>query len=139
MKIVTERLTFETTGSGQFIDLTEDLKGLLSSSKLKEGSMTVFGVGSTLGITTFEFEPGLARDMGEFYEKLAPSGRPYSHDKAWGDANGFSHVRSAIQGQSLTVPFESGKLCLGTWQQVVLAEFDTRPRSREVVVQMTGV
>ena len=100
--------------------------------------MTVFGVGSTMGITTFEFEPGLIKDMKELYERLAPSDRSYAHDETWGDANGFSHLRAALQGQSLTIPFENGKLLLGTWQQVVVAEFDNKPRQREVVVQIIG-
>ncbi len=100
--------------------------------------MTVFVSGSTAGITTLEYEPGLVRDVGEFYEKLAPSNRRYHHDDTWGDANGFSHIRATFTGQSLTIPFEDGKLLLGTWQQVVLAEFDNRPRKREITVQIIG-
>ena len=137
-EIKTERLRFPTKGAGDLVDITKDLAGLLAKSKLKAGSMTVFGVGSTLGITTFEYEPGLIKDMRELYERLVPSNRSYAHDETWGDANGFSHLRAALQGQSLSVPFEDGRLLLGTWQQVVVAEFDHRPREREIVVQLIG-
>jgi secondary thiamine-phosphate synthase enzyme len=100
--------------------------------------MTVFISGSTAGITTFEYEPGLVRDLKEFYDKIAPPSVHYHHDETWGDANGFSHVRATLTGPSLVIPFEKGKLLLGTWQQIVLMEFDNRPRSREVVVQLMG-
>ena len=111
---------------------------MLRSSKLKNGDLTVFVVGSTAAITTFEFEPGLMKDFRELAEKLIPQAQPRHHDDTWGDANGFSHLRSSLFGPSLVVPFEEGRLALGTWQQVVLAEFDNRPRKREVVVQMIG-
>ena len=100
--------------------------------------MTVFISGSTAGITAFEYEPGLIRDLKEFYDKMAPTNIHYHHDETWGDANGFSHVRATLTGPSIVIPFEKGKLLLGTWQQVVLVEFDNRPRSREVVVQLMG-
>jgi secondary thiamine-phosphate synthase enzyme len=120
------------------VNITEEAAEALAASKLKEGSLTVFAVGSTAAITTFEYEPGLIRDVRELYEKLIPRGRHYSHDETWGDANGFSHLRAALQGPSLTVPFAGGRLALGTWQQIVLAEFDNHPREREVVVQLIG-
>lgn len=138
VQILTERLHFPTKGAGDLVDITAELGRLLGRTKLLEGNLTVFGVGSTLGITTFEFEPGLVKDMKELYERLAPSDRGYAHDETWGDANGFSHLRAALQGQSLTIPFEGGRLLLGTWQQVVVAEFDNKPRQREVVVQLIG-
>ena len=138
MDVQTERLTFSTKGPGDLVDITAELHRLLEKSKLNSGSMTVFGVGSTLGITTFEYEPGLIKDMRELYERLVPSDKSYAHDETWGDANGFSHLRAALQGQSLTVPFDGGRLLLGTWQQVVIAEFDHRPRQREIVVQLMG-
>lgn len=94
--------------------------------------------GSTAGITTFEYEDGLIKDMKDLYERLAPSGGRYSHNDTWHDGNGFGHVRAALQGPSLTIPFKDGKLLLGTWQQVVLAEFDNRSRQREVILQFTG-
>ena len=139
MNILNERITRETSGSGDLIDITGELRRLLQKSTLMDGHMIVFVSGSTAGITTFEFEPGMIKDIKEFYEKLAPSGRHYHHDDTWGDANGFSHVRAAITGPSLTIPFEDGQLLLGTWQQVVLAEFDNRPRKRELVVQFMGM
>lgn len=138
MKIAGEHQEYLTKGAGDLINITPDLVKCLSRSSLAAGNMTVFVQGSTAGITTFEYEPGLIRDIRDFYEKLVPSGRGYYHDETWGDANGFSHLRASLTGQSLTVPFESGKLLLGTWQQVVLAEFDNRPRKRLVVFQMIG-
>jgi len=138
MKIINERITLATRGSGDLINITEKLALLLEGSELKKGNITVFVVGSTAGITTFEYEPGLIKDMKEMYERLAPSNKHYHHDDTWGDANGFSHIRATLTGPGLSIPFENGKLSLGTWQQVVLAEFDNRPRKREIVVQIIG-
>ncbi|MBP7526280.1 MAG: secondary thiamine-phosphate synthase enzyme YjbQ [Syntrophorhabdaceae bacterium] len=138
MKIVNEHREYSTKGSGDLIDITAELVRVLSEARLAVGNMTVFVQGSTAGITTLEYEPGLIADVGEFYEKIVPSDRSYHHDETWGDANGFSHLRATLTGQSLTIPFESGTLLLGTWQQVVLAEFDNRPRKRLVVIQMMG-
>ena len=138
MKIITKELTLETAGAGDLLNITDDLRIMISGSKLKEGSVTVFAVGSTFGVTCFEYEPGLITDMKDLYEKLVPSDRSYSHDDTWGDANGFSHLRAALQGPSLTLPFSKGKLMTGTWQQVIIAEFDNRPRTRKVVVQLMG-
>jgi secondary thiamine-phosphate synthase enzyme len=100
--------------------------------------VTLFVSGSTAGITTFEYEPGLIQDLKEFYDKIAPSNVHYHHDETWGDANGFSHVRAAFTGPSMVIPFEKGRLLLGTWQQVVLLEFDNRPRKRDIIVQLMG-
>jgi secondary thiamine-phosphate synthase enzyme len=138
MKIVTKRVTFSTKGSGDFIDITARISSALESTEIASGNILIFAVGSTGAITTFEYEPGLVSDMKELYERLAPAGRHYYHDDTWGDANGFSHLRASIAGPSLVVPFENGRLLLGTWQQIVFAEFDNRPREREVVVQITG-
>ena len=138
MKIISDRIRLDTKGAGDLLDITHSVAEKVKQSKLQTGNVTLFVVGSTAGITTFEYEPGLIRDMREFYDNLAPAGRPYHHDKTWGDANGFSHVRATFTGPSLTIPFEQGKLILGTWQQVVLAEFDNRPRQREVVVHIIG-
>lgn len=139
MKIVSERLEIETRGANDLIDITEELTRILAGSSLASGQMTVFIVGSTAAITTFEYEPGLIQDMKDAYQRLIPSGPPYHHDETWGDANGFSHVRAAFQGPSLVIPFEQGRLLLGTWQQVVVAEFDNRPRRRQIVVQLMGI
>ena len=110
----------------------------MRTSGLQIGSVLVFAVGSTAGITTFEYEPGFLADIKEFYARIAPSGKHDCHDDTWGDANGYSHLRASIAGPSLTIPFEKGRTTLGTWQQIVFAEFDNRPRDREVVVQRTG-
>jgi secondary thiamine-phosphate synthase enzyme len=138
MRIINDTIIVNTRGSGDLINITNEVSGVLDRSDLRTGNLTVFVSGSTAGITTFEYEPGLIEDIHEFYEKIAPSKRHYHHDDTWGDANGFSHVRAAFTGPSLTIPFENGKLLLGTWQQVVLAEFDNRPRKRQLVVQLIG-
>jgi secondary thiamine-phosphate synthase enzyme len=138
MKIIQGSIIRETRGSGDFLDITGELAGLLRKSGFSSGTMTVFVGGSTAGITTFEYEPGLLRDAAEFFEKVAPKGVHYHHDDTWGDANGYGHIRAMFTGPSLVIPFHEGKLKLGTWQQVVLAEFDNRPRRREVSVTLMG-
>ena len=138
MKIVSERITLDTTGNGDFRDITDAVAGLVAKSGLRTGHVLVFVAGSTAGITTFEYEPGLVADVKEFYQKMAPTGKHYHHDDTWGDANGFSHLRASFTGPSLTVPFERSQLLLGTYQQIVLAEFDNRPRQREIIVQIVG-
>lgn len=138
MKIINNKLKFNTKGNSDLLDITEEISGLLGSSGLKKGSLTVFVVGSTAGIITFEYEPGLIKDVRDLYDKLIPENKHYKHDETWGDANGFSHLRAALTKPSLTIPFQDGKLLLGTWQQVVLAEFDNRPRSRQIIVQIIG-
>ncbi len=138
VRVVTDYIERKTKGAGDLVDLTDELKAFPERHGLSEGSLTVFVTGSTAGITTFEFESGLIKDMRELYEKIAPSDRRYHHNDTWHDDNGFSHVRAAIQGPALVVPFTHSKLLLGTWQQVVLAEFDNRPRERKIVVQLIG-
>ena len=138
MKIVTEKIALNTKGDPDLINITGKIEGILGATGLKRGQVTVFVVGSTAAITTFEYEPGLIKDISEFYEQLIPKKKSYHHDDTWGDANGFSHIRAALQGPSITIPFDEGKLLLGTWQQVVLADFDNRPRKREVIVQIIG-
>ena len=138
MKVITKQLNLRTRGTGDLINITDEIQKNLQETGLNEGSVTVFVVGSTAAITTFEYEPGLISDVKELYEKLVSSTKSYAHDETWGDANGFSHLRAALQGPSLVIPFNSGRLILGTWQQVVLAEFDTRSRQRRVVLQFIG-
>ena len=138
MRIVNEKVTFNTNGAGDLIDMTGELHRLLGNSVLIIGNMTIFVSGSTAGIITFEHEPGMIQDLKEFYEKVAPSNMHYHHDDTWGDANGYSHIRAALAGPSLTIPFEEGRLLLGRWQQVVLAEFDNRPRIRQLTIQLIG-
>jgi secondary thiamine-phosphate synthase enzyme len=110
----------------------------LSESSISSGVITAFVPGSTAGLTTIEFEPGLLRDVPELMEKLVPSDRAYRHDDTWHDGNGFSHLRSALIGPDITVPFNDGRMLLGTWQQVVFLEFDNRPRERQVIFQIMG-
>jgi len=138
MKILNHKLTLQTKGNPDLINITDKLSSILESSGLKKGNLTVFVIGSTAAITTFEYESGLVKDMQELYDKIIPKSKHYHHDDTWGDANGFSHVRSALQGPSLTIPFDEANLMLGTWQQVVLAEFDNRARQRHLVVQIIG-
>lgn len=138
MKIINEKIGLQTKGDPDLIDITRRLEGIIKSSGLKEGTLTCFVIGSTAGLVTFEYEPGLVEDVRALYEKLVPRNKEYAHDATWGDANGFSHLRAALCGPSLSIPFEGGKLTLGTWQQVVLAEFDNRPRQRKIAVQIIG-
>lgn len=138
MRIVTEKLHASTKGHTDIIDLTVKLSDLVSKTGMKDGSLTVFVPGSTASVTTIEYEPGLMKDMPEAFERVAPSGRRYHHDATWGDNNGYSHVRASMLGPTLVVPFSNGALLLGTWQQVVLIDFDNRPRKRDVIVQLMG-
>jgi len=138
MKIISEQIRLKTKGNPDLHDITSEVQGTLDSSKLKRGTLTVFVIGSTAAITSFEFEPGMVKDVREMFENLISSRKNYHHDQTWGDANGFSHLRASLQGPSLSVPFEGGKLLLGTWQQIVLAEFDNRPRDRKIIVQIIG-
>jgi secondary thiamine-phosphate synthase enzyme len=128
----------ETAGHCDVHDITSKLGAELGNSRMVQGQILIFVPGSTAGVTTVEFEPGLVRDLNEFFEGLIPEGRDYHHHATWGDDNGSSHVRAALIGPSLIVPFTGGRLLLGTWQQVVVVDFDTRPRRRTVVVQLTG-
>lgn len=120
------------------LDLTSEVAALVRDSGLAAGIVTIFVPGSTAGVTTIEYEPGLKRDFPEAMERIAPRDKSYFHDATWHDGNGFSHVRASLLGPSLTVPFVNGKLTLGTWQQIVLVDFDNRERHRRVVVHIMG-
>jgi secondary thiamine-phosphate synthase enzyme len=134
----TDTIRCSTRGDGDTVDLTDGLAEGLRKSGLTDGVATLFIGGSTGGITTIEYEPGAVSDLQAVLEAIAPKGRDWRHHQRWGDRNGHSHVRSALIGPSLSVPFVGGELCLGTWQQVVLVDFDDRPRVREVVIQFMG-
>ena len=134
----TERVTVRTAGYYDVINITEHVVGAVQRSGISQGIVTVFVPGSTAGVTTIEYESGLVQDLRDAFERIAPSNQPYHHDLRWGDGNGYSHVRASLLGPSLTVPFEKGRLTLGTWQQIVLVDLDNRPRSREVVVHIMG-
>lgn len=136
--IKTDEIGFQTGGAGDIIDLTPEMREAIKKSGLTSGTITAFVPGSTGGITTIEYEPGLLKDFPQLMEKLVPSDRSYHHDETWHDGNGFSHLRSAMIGPDITVPFVGGELLLGTWQQVVFLEFDNRVRSRRIVLQIMG-
>ena len=138
MALVTDRLSVSTRGDSDILDLTGGVQEIVRRHRFREGQALVFVSGSTAGLTTVEFEPGLQQDLPAAFERLAPRGLRYAHEETWHDDNGHSHVRASLLGPSLTVPFKDGRLLLGTWQQVVLVDFDTRPREREVVVQLAG-
>ncbi len=134
---VTRYLEFET-GAGDVVDLTEEVAEAVRESGLVNGAAVVFVPGATGALTTIEFEPGLVEDIKKALQRLAPIGIDYSHDRRWGDGNGYSHVRASLLGPSLAVPFTERELMLGTWQQIVFLEMDNRPRKRKIVVQIMG-
>ena len=138
MKVITDFVETSTKGHTDIVDVTSQVREVLDGSGLREGQLTVFVSGSTAAVTTIEYEPGLLRDLPEALEKMAPTGKRYHHDATWGDGNGYAHVRSALVGASFTVPFKEGRLLLGTWQQIVLMDFDNRSRHRKIVVQLMG-
>ena len=139
MEIVTESFSVSTRGDSEVCDITRNVAAVLARHKLREGLVTVFVSGSTASITTTEFEPGLRKDIPEALDRLAPRTVRYHHDETWHDGNGYSHVRAAVMGPSLTIPFSHGELALGTWQQIVLIDHDNRPRERTIVVQVMGL
>ncbi len=139
MEIKTLSFTVATKGFTHIIDITENVSRKISESGLSEGNVLVFVSGSTAGLTTIEYEPGLLKDYPAFFEMLVPSGKRYCHDDTWHDGNGYSHIRASLQGCFLTIPFKNGELLLGTWQQIVLIDFDNTPRKREIITQLTGV
>ena len=138
IKIYTKTFSQKTSGFCDIIDITAKVCEHIEKEKIKQGTVTVFVSGSTAALTTIEFESGLVQDLKEFVEKLIPSDRRYHHDDRWGDDNGFSHLRAALFGPSLAIPIENGRPVLGTWQQIVLLDFDNRPRTREIMVQLMG-
>jgi secondary thiamine-phosphate synthase enzyme len=138
MTVINDVLTIETRGDNDIVDITNRLGMLISKHKLKTGHVIVFVPGSTAGVTTIEFEYGLKKDFAAMLERIAPKGTRYFHEETWNDGNGHSHVRASLIGPSLTIPLENGVFMLGTWQQIILADFDNRPRSRNLVIQLVG-
>ncbi len=136
--VYTQRFSRRTNGFTDIQDITPDLLSVLRSTPVHRGIMTAFIPGSTAGITTIEFEPGVIQDLRDAIERLAPRTLQYRHDARWGDGNGFAHVRASLLGPSLSIPINDKGLQLGTWQQVVLIDFDNRPRERDVIVQIVG-
>jgi secondary thiamine-phosphate synthase enzyme len=138
MTVKTQRFQVNTQGFGDIVDITGEVTREVEVSGIVDGLATVFVPGSTAGITSIEYESGAVSDLKNAIERLAPRDLHYDHDARWGDGNGFSHVRAALMGASFAVPITSGQLQLGTWQQIVLCDFDNRPRNREIVVQVMG-
>ncbi|HWL94530.1 MAG TPA: secondary thiamine-phosphate synthase enzyme YjbQ [Phycisphaerae bacterium] len=139
MAVETHKILVDTQGANQVVDLTPKLVEVLNLSDVTEGIVTLFVLGSTAGITTTEYEPGLVNhDLKACFERIAPDDAKYAHEEKWQDDNGHSHVRATLLGPSLTVPIRDRKPTLGTWQQIVLIDFDTRPRQRTIVVQLMG-
>ena len=136
--VITSTLQLQTAGQGDTHDVTRQVAKAVADASLEAGLATVSVVGSTAAVTTIEFEPGAVADLDKVFEQLAPRRGDYRHHLQWGDDNGSSHVRAALLGPSLSIPFSGGALRLGTWQQIVLIEFDTRPRQRQFVVQLIG-
>jgi secondary thiamine-phosphate synthase enzyme len=138
MTIETTEIEKKTKGISDVVDITNDVLSFIEKCEVRNGTVTVFVPGSTGAITTIEYEPGLIKDIPKFMEKILPQNEYYHHNETWHDGNGFSHLRAALYGPSLTVPFSNGKLLLGTWQQIALLDFDNRQRNRKVVLQVMG-
>jgi secondary thiamine-phosphate synthase enzyme len=138
MTVITQITQIKTRGENHMIDITRQTSKAVEESKLKDGIVTVFVSGSTAAITTIEYEPGLTQDFPRMLSRIAPKDIEYEHDNAWHDGNGHSHVRASLIGPSLTIPFNDGDLMLGTWQQIVLLETDTRHRERKIILQIIG-
>ena len=139
MKVMTRSFEVKTREEGEMADVTGEVREAVAASGMSDGLATVFVVGSTAAVTTMEFEPGLVSDFQEMMERVAPkSGVEYEHQRRWHDGNGHSHVKASLLGPSLSIPVVDGELVLGEWQQIVLVEFDVRPRTRKVVVQLLG-
>jgi secondary thiamine-phosphate synthase enzyme len=136
--VITTKLSLQTRGNGDASDITGAVSKAVAESGLKSGVITLFCPGSTSGLTTIEFESGALADLNQVFDEVVPPNRYYRHNERWGDGNGHSHVRAALVGPSLSVPFVNRALTLGTWQQIVHLDFDVRPRRREIVAQMIG-
>ena len=138
IEIVNFHLTFSTTADTDVIDITNYVSDKVAGTDISEGHVLLFVPGSTAALTTIEYESGVIEDLKEAIERLAPRGILYRHDARWGDGNGYSHVRAALLGPSLTIPVIDGRMTLGTWQQIVLLDFDNRPRQRQITGQIFG-
>jgi len=136
--VVTKKISLQSKGHCDIIDITPQVEQQLAETDISNGTVTLFVSGSTAGISTIEFESGLLSDFQGMWERNVPKDIPYDHDRRWGDGNGYSHVRASLLGASLVIPFNDRRLALGTWQQVVLVDFDNRPRSRQIVMQIMG-
>jgi secondary thiamine-phosphate synthase enzyme len=136
--VITRKISLQTKGNCEIIDITPQVAEQLAGAEITDGTVTLFITGSTAGITTMEYEPGLLSDFQGMWARNVPQNINYQHDRAWGEGNGYSHVRASLLGASLVVPFNNKSLALGTWQQIVLVDFDNRPRSRQIWLQIMG-
>jgi len=136
--VKTGTISLSTDGNADVHDITDRVEAELRKSSLKSGTVTIFCPSATTALTTIEYESGALADLRRLFDEIVPANREYAHNARWGDGNGHSHVRAALLGPSLTVPFVDGQLMLGTWQQIIHVDFDIRPRRRELVVQMIG-
>jgi len=138
MSVQNHQIFIQSTGRTDIIDLTEQVSRALRDSSVQNGAVTLFIPGSTAALTTIEFESGVINDLKKAIDRIAPEDMYYEHNERWGDGNGYSHVRAALIGPSLHIPVVEGKMTLGTWQQIVLLDFDNRPRERRIVIQISG-
>jgi secondary thiamine-phosphate synthase enzyme len=138
MTVSTQAISLQTRGDADIHDITDKVSEALRASKLQNGTVTVFCPSSTSGVTTIEYESGALSDLRRLFDEIIPPNREYKHNDRWGDGNGHAHLRAALLGPSLSIPFLKGRLMLGTWQQIIIVDFDNRPRSRELVVQIVG-
>ncbi len=138
MMVETKTIELSTDGNCDVLDITKEVEQAVEGSPISSGTVTVFAKGSTAGITTIEYESGAVNDLKETFSKLVPEDGFYAHNARWGDGNGHSHIRASLLGPSLSVPFRSSRLTIGTWQQIIFVDFDNRSRSREVIVQIVG-
>lgn len=138
MSVITRYLEYDTKGNSDILDITDDVIRSVSGSGINNGIVTVFAAGSTVAVTTLEYEPGLIHDLQQALERIAPQNIEYKHNERWHDGNGHSHVRASLLGQSASFPLVGGSILLGTWQQIIFIDLDNRPRSRKLVVQIVG-
>ena len=138
MAVFQKTIRLKTRGHADLIDITDPVTRIITESGVGEGIVNISGVGSTLGITTIEFEPGAVADFQQALDRIAPPSDDYAHNARWGDHNGFAHLRSALIGTAKSFPISNGALHLGTWQQIVLCDFDDRPRDREITVTIVA-
>ena len=136
--VITKKIGLQTRGNCDMINITPQVAEQLAGAEVTNGTVTLFITGSTAGITIIEYESGLLSDFQSMWERNVPQNINYNHDRAWGEGNGYSHIRASLLGASLVVPFNNKRLTLGTWQQIVLVDFDNRPRSRQILLQIMG-
>ena len=136
--VVTKKISLQSKGHCDIVDITPEVEQQIAEGDINNGTVTLFVAGSTAGVSTIEYESGLLSDFPALWERVVPTNIPYKHDRAWGDGNGYSHVRASLLGASLVVPFNNKRLTLGTWQQIVVVDFDNRPRSRQSILQIMG-